>query len=255
MSIYNAYAPIYDAIGQGAFAEGLTAHILRSLPAPPRRALDLACGTGAAALALAASGARVVGVDRSQAMLRIARARARDRGLPVRWVAADMRRLGQRPTAHGVLRPASFDLITCLYDSLNYLTGPDDLAAACAGAARLLRPGGRFVFDLNTAHEFKGWEDSDQVVFDSSDMLVYNRLSYDAERKIAGGRIVWFVRESDRWWRDEETHMERAWGDGEVVAALGAAGLRVAARRTPAWEPAPADAPRVVYEAHAPDRV
>jgi SAM-dependent methyltransferase len=252
LSIYDSYAPIYDAMGQGAFAESLTAHLLRSLPAPPRRALDLACGTGAASLALATAGARVVGVDRSRAMLRIARARARDRGLSVRWVAADIRRLGQAPAARDALRPASFDLITCLYDSLNYLTGPDDLAAACAGVARLLRPGGRFVFDLNTAHEFASWDDTDQVVFDTPDLLVYNRLSYDAERRIARGRIVWFVREIERWWRDEETHAERAWGDDEVVAALGAAGLRVTARRTPTWEDAPADARRVVYEAHAP---
>jgi hypothetical protein len=108
------------------------------------------------------------------------------------------------------------------------------------------------VFDLNTAHEFETWDDTDQVVFDSPDLLVYNRLSYDAERRIARGRIVWFVREIDRWWRDEETHEERAWSDDEVVAALGAAGLRVAARRTPTWAPAPADAPRVVYEAHGP---
>ncbi|MEI7769838.1 MAG: class I SAM-dependent methyltransferase [Chloroflexales bacterium] len=252
MSIYESYAPIYDSIGQGAFAESLTARILGSLPEQPRRALDLACGTGAAALALAASGARVVGVDRSRAMLRIARARARDRGVPVRWVAADIRRLGQRSAARSALRPASFDLITCLYDSLNYLTGDDDLAACCAGAARLLRPGGRFVFDLNTAHEFNNWDDTDQVVFDSPDMMVYNRLSYDAERRIARGRIVWFVREIDRWWRDEESHEERAWSDAEVEAALDAAGLRVATRRTPTWEPAPPDARRVVYEAHAP---
>jgi SAM-dependent methyltransferase len=182
-------------------------------------------------------------------MLRIARARARDRGLTVRWTVADIRRLGMRPATRDALRPASFDLITCLYDSLNYLTGPDDLAAVCASVARLLRPGGRFVFDLNTAHEFATWDDTDQVVFDSPDLLVYNRLSYDAERRIARGRIVWFVREIDRWWRDEETHEERAWGDDEVASALGAVGLRVAARRTPAWDPAPADAPRVVYEA------
>ncbi|MBX0330364.1 class I SAM-dependent methyltransferase [Oscillochloris sp. ZM17-4] len=247
MSIYESYAPIYDAIGQGSFAEDLTRHILASMPAP-RRALDLACGTGAAAIMLAEAGARVVGVDRSPDMLRIARARARDRSLPVRWVAADIRRLGSSPAARGSLRPASFDLITCLYDSLNYLGAHEDLAAVCAGAARLLRPGGRLVFDLNTTYEFDSWDDTDQVVFDSPDLLVYNRLSYDADQRMARGRIVWFVREIDRWWRGEELHEERTWDDGEVLAALDAAGLALAARRTPRWEPAPAEATRVVYD-------
>ncbi|NTV62790.1 MAG: class I SAM-dependent methyltransferase [Oscillochloris sp.] len=222
--------------------------MLADLPAPPQRALDLACGTGAAALALAQAGAQVVGVDRSQAMLQIARARARDMGLPLRWLVADMRRMGDTPKARSMLRPASFDLITCLYDSLNYLTRPDDLAIVCTKAAALLQPGGRFVFDLNTVHEFATWDDTDQVVFDSPDMLVYNRLSYDDERGLARGRIVWFVREIDRWWRGEETHDERTWQDEEVLAALHAAGLTLLARRTPAWLPTSTDAPRIVYE-------
>lgn len=243
--IYTDYAPIYDAIGQGAFAEELLARILAALPEPPRRALDLACGTGAASLALAAAGAEVVGVDRSPQMLAIARARARDRGLPVTFVEADLRRL---TPALGHQGP--FDLITCLYDSLNYLTGDGELAAALAGAAPLLRPGGRIVFDLNTEQEFLSWDEGDQVVHDSDGILVYNRLSYEPDARLARGKIVWFVRgEGERWWRGEEQHIERAWSEPEVLAALADAGLRLLARRTPAWEPALPDAPRVVYEA------
>lgn len=245
--IYDAYAPIYDAIDQGAFARQLTARILAALPAPPARALDLACGTGAAALALAQAGARVVGVDRSPPMLALARARARDLGLPATFLAADIRRL-PRAQDH-TLAPGSFDLATCLYDSLNYLTGDDDLGLALEGAARLLRPGGRIVFDLNTEHEFRSWDENDQVVHDAGGILVYNRLSYEPAARLAHGRIVWFVREIDRWWRGEESHVERAWSDAEVLGALAAAGLRLLARRTPLWEPAAPDAPRIVYEA------
>lgn len=243
--LYAAYAPIYDAIDQGAFARELTARILAALPAPPRRALDLACGTGAAALALARSGAAVVGVDRSPQMLALAQARARDAGLPVEFVEADIRDLPQTPA----LAPGSFDLVTCLYDSLNYLTGDGELVQALSGAVALLRPGGRCVFDLNTEHEFGTWDEVDQVVHDDGGILVYNRLSYQPERRLAHGRIVWFVREIERWWRGEESHTERAWTDAETLAALDAAGLRLIARRTPLWEPAPPNAPRVVYDA------
>ena len=257
--IYADYAPIYDAIGQGAFAEALVARLLAALPEPPRRALDLACGAGAAALALAQAGVEVVGVDRSPQMLAIARAKARDRRLPVTFVQADLRRLPiddhslalpqNARRSSGVGRPSSFDLITCLYDSLNYLTGDDDLGLALAGAARLLRPGGRIVFDLNTEHEFERWDESDQLIHDDGGILVYNRLSYAPDEWLARGSIVWFVREGERWWRGEELHTERAWSDAEVSAALAGAGLRLLARHTPLWQPAPADAPRVVYEA------
>jgi SAM-dependent methyltransferase len=254
--IYDDYASIYDAIGQGSFATRLVAHILAAQPAPPRRALDLACGAGAAGLALAAAGASVVGVDRSPRMLSIARARARDRRLPLTLVEADIRylpiedRRGQQGAPSALsLQPSAFDLITCLYDSLNYLTGDGELTQALAGAAALLAPGGRLFFDLNTEHEFAAWDDVDQVVHDAGGILVYNRLSYDPGARLASGRIVWFCREGERWWRGEETHLERAWPDAEVAAALAAAGLTLVARRTLLWEPAPPDAPRVIYEA------
>jgi SAM-dependent methyltransferase len=258
--IYRDYAAIYAAIGQGAFAEALVGRILAALPTPPRRALDLACGTGAAALALARAGAEVVGVDRSPEMLAIAYARARDSRLPVSFIKADIRRLpigravrqSAEAAAPVTLAPASFDLITGLYDSLNYLTGDRDLELALTGAARLLAPGGRLIFDLNTEHEFVVWDDADQVVHDDGGILVYNRLSYDHSTRLAHGRIVWFVRDRERWWRGEETHSERAWRDGEVLDALGAAGLTLVARRTPRWEVAPPEAPRLVYEALRP---
>lgn len=256
MELYRDYAAVYDAIGQGAFAEALAARLLAALPAPPRRALDLACGTGAAALVLAAAGAQVVGVDRSPQMLAIARGRARDQGLPVSFVEADLRFLpigngGGTPGAEAapLLQPASFDLITCLYDSLNYLTGEGDLGLALAGAARLLVPGGRLYFDLNTEHEFAAWDDADQVVHDAGGILVYNRLSYDRDARLAHGRVVWFVRDGRRWWRGEEIHVERAWSASEVAGALAAAGLTLVARRAPLWGEAPPEAPRVVYEA------
>lgn len=255
--IYYDYAPIYHAIGQGAFAEALVGRILAALPAPPRRVLDLACGSGAATLALATSGAEVVGVDRSPPMLAIARDSALARGLSLTFIEADIRQL---PIGHGQaepeqpaplsLSPATFDLITCLYDSLNYLTGDHDLELALEGAARLLRPGGWLIFDLNTEYEFASWgAGCDQVVHDADGILVYNRLHYDPAERLAYARIGWFVYEGSRWRRGEEQHVERAWSEVEVDAALRSAGLRLIARYTPDWTPADAEAPRVVFVA------
>lgn len=248
ISSYTSYAPIYDAIDQGSFARELAQRIHADQPAPPQQVLDLACGTGAAALFFAAQGAAVVGVDRSSAMLAIAQAKARDQRLPVQFVTADLRELPITPDSP--LAPASFDLVTCLYDSLNYLLDDADLHTVCAAVQTLLRPGGRFVFDLNTEDEFLSWGDdgSDQVVHDAGGIFVYNRLSYNLQQRRAYARIVWLVRDTEeRWWRDEETHVERPWDEAEVLNALADNGLRLLARRTPLWEPAGAHAPRVVY--------
>src|SRR6266508_89909 len=182
----------------------------------------------------AAAGCELAGVDRSAAMLEIARGKARDAGYDVAFICGDMRELpteDERPTTTDqrsqtdtlssfVVRPSSTDLVTCFYDSVNYLIDDGDLDRVCAGVARVLRPGGSMVFDLNTAAEYATWDERDSVTRDGRDCLVYNQLSYDPEARLATGRIVWFVRELDRWWRGEETHIERAWSDGEVRAAL-----------------------------------
>ena len=115
----------------------------------PVRVLELGCGTGRLALPLARRGAadlipgfRLVGLDRSAALL--ARAQARLAAEPplagaVRFVAGDMRAfdLGEM-----------FDLIVLGFNTLAYLhTRPEQLACLTA-VRRHLAPGGRFAIDL-----------------------------------------------------------------------------------------------------------
>jgi SAM-dependent methyltransferase len=264
--IYDAYAPIYDAIGQGHFSARMAAWTLRWLArrgVRPARMIDLACGAGEAALVFAAAGCAVVGVDRSAPMLEIARGKTRDAGYEMTLVEDDIRMLltkdERRETkderhqdiiiSSFVLRPSSFDLVTCFYDSLNYLIEDGDLDRVFAGVAETLRPGGYLIFDLNTAAEYVTWDERDVVTYDGRDCLVYNRLSYDPTARLATGRIVWFVRETERWWRGEETHVERAWSDDEVCAALAGAQLALVERLDVAGAELAAGALRVVYVA------
>jgi SAM-dependent methyltransferase len=71
-----------------------------------RRILDMATGTGRAALALAKRGAIVTGVDASREMLSVARTRAADAGLPIEFAEGD---------AHALAFPdRAFDAVVCL---------------------------------------------------------------------------------------------------------------------------------------------
>jgi demethylmenaquinone methyltransferase/2-methoxy-6-polyprenyl-1,4-benzoquinol methylase len=101
------------------------------------RALDLACGTGDIAFALAARGAGVVGLDVTHRMLQLARAKmpaARD----VRFLQGDMMAL---PFAD-----AAFDLVTTGYGIRNV----PRIDPALAEIRRVLRPGGRVLsLDFN----------------------------------------------------------------------------------------------------------
>jgi SAM-dependent methyltransferase len=241
--IYNAYAPIYDVIGQGRFGERMAGWALRWLPpheAGTPRVLDLACGMGAATLAFAAAGCQVIGVDQSAAMLEIARGRARDAGYEIAFVEADIRDLNAKCKMQNATKFAdnsafcilhsAFDLVTCFYDSLNYLTDDGDLDRIFAGTAAALRPGGHLVFDMNTEAEYATWDERDLVTYDGRDCIVYNKLSYDPDTRLAEGRIVWFVRETELWWRGEETHTQRAWSDAQMYGALVRADLTLVGR-------------------------
>ena len=146
---------------------------------------------------------------------------------------------------------SSFDLVTCFYDSLNYLIDDGDLDLAFSGAAAALRPGGHLIFDVNTEVEYATWDERDVVVYDGRDCLVYNKLSYDHDARLAEGRIVWFVRETELWWRGEETHAQRAWSGDEVCAALERAGLALVGRYDVDGQETNTDLGRVVYVARA----
>lgn len=226
MNMYNSYAAIYEQAGQGRFGERMAEWSLAWLAArgqQPHHVLDLACGTGAASLVFARFGCEVVGVDQSASMLEIARAKTRDQHLSVEWAEADIRELA----LSSVVRGPSFDLVTCFADSVNYLVENGDLERVFDGVAQVLRSGGWFIFDMNSEAEYKTWDERDVVAHDSADLLVFQKLRYNNRTRIGTGRIGWFVREIDRWWRGEEEHHQRAWREAEVREALAATKLRL----------------------------
>ncbi len=136
-------SPTWDELAawwQAEFTDGADAeYVEQILPlaleelAGCRRILDLGTGEGQVARALAARGARVVGVDPTAAQI----VEAVRRGGGPHYVRAACEAL---PFAG-----ASFDaVVVCLV-----LEHVDDLDAAIGEVARVLRPGGRFVLFLN----------------------------------------------------------------------------------------------------------
>jgi len=100
--------------------------------------LDLATGTGRIALALAADGHSVTGVDLVEAMVERATAKAAEQtDADVTFVVDDVRSLNLR---------RKFDLVTMSGNSLQALLTDADRAAALNTVWRHLKPGGRFAF-------------------------------------------------------------------------------------------------------------
>jgi ubiquinone/menaquinone biosynthesis methyltransferase len=105
---------------------------------PRTRVLDLACGTGDIAFAVARRGARVVGLDVTHRMVQLARLKAPASGEAVRFVTGDMMALP--------FRDEEFDVVTTGYGIRNV----PEIAGAIAEIRRVLKPGGTLLsLDFN----------------------------------------------------------------------------------------------------------
>lgn len=100
-----------------------------------QRICDLACGQGRVARYLAARGAQVVGIDASAKLLAIARRQEQDEPHGIAYLQADARNLD------GVANHA-FDGVLCHMALMDIA----ELAPTLYTVARILRPGGWFVF-------------------------------------------------------------------------------------------------------------
>ncbi len=223
---YERYAPLYDQSGQMRFAVLVHLYLrdlLRQHPISGRRALDLACGTGTLALLLAADGWQVTGVDRSAAMLAQAAARAANADEHVRFVHGDMRDL------EGLVPATGFDLVTCTYDSLNYMPTEADLAACFHAVAGVLAPGGLYVADMNTRHFLEhDWGECVIQEYDGYVQIERSHFDSASERNIMV--LTGFVGDDDQGYeRFDELHVERAYPSETVTALMEGAELRVEA--------------------------
>jgi 2-polyprenyl-6-hydroxyphenyl methylase / 3-demethylubiquinone-9 3-methyltransferase len=103
------------------------------------RVLDVGCGGGLLAEALAREGGRVTGIDMAPGMIEVARLHAIESRLDI-----DYRTSSAEDVAHAT--PQSFDIVACM-EMLEHVPDP---AAMTATLAQLLRPGGTlFVSTLN----------------------------------------------------------------------------------------------------------
>jgi 2-polyprenyl-6-hydroxyphenyl methylase/3-demethylubiquinone-9 3-methyltransferase len=100
-----------------------------------KSALDVGCGGGILAEAMAAAGATVTGIDLSDKALAVAQLHRLESGVAVDYELVSAEALAAE-------RPGSFDIVTCM-EMLEHVPQPVSTVAACA---TLVKPGGLVVF-------------------------------------------------------------------------------------------------------------
>jgi 2-polyprenyl-6-hydroxyphenyl methylase/3-demethylubiquinone-9 3-methyltransferase len=99
------------------------------------RVLDVGCGGGILAEAMAAKGAIVTGIDMAEKPLGVARLHQMESGGDVEYLQSTAEQLATE-------RAGQYDLVTCL-EMLEHVPSPSAVIEACA---RLVRPGGDVFF-------------------------------------------------------------------------------------------------------------
>jgi demethylmenaquinone methyltransferase/2-methoxy-6-polyprenyl-1,4-benzoquinol methylase len=133
-SLFATIADRYDLITillSAGLDKGWKRRLVSEIPSPAdARVLDLACGTGDIAFEVAAAGSRVVGLDITPRMVRLASLKPQPFRHRVSFITGDMMALP--------VPDASFDVVTTGYGLRNV----PDLRGALAEIHRVLRPGG-----------------------------------------------------------------------------------------------------------------
>jgi len=147
---------------------------------PGQRVLDVGCGPGRHAHALAGRGIEVVGIDISQRFVDIATERTPE-GAPVRFERADARAL---------TFDSEFDAAISLCQGAFGLVGAGDDETVLAGIARALRPSGRFAISAFSSY-FQVRYPQEAGTFDAATGVHHERTVLKSEAGVEADADLW----------------------------------------------------------------
>lgn len=220
MSSYDALAASYDGLmADGAYRKraDYLVRCFEKSAIPVHSVLDLACGTGTIACLLAARGYDVVATDGSEEMLTQAMTKAAEMEHPPLFIHQSMPRLrlGQE-----------VDAAVSTLDSLNYLTREKDIRETFCRVYRWLKPGGSFIFDVNTPYKLRSM-DAQMYTDETEESYCVWRTFFSEKTKLCTYQVDLFrLRGDGAWERGFEEHRERAWTEEELRTFLADAGFR-----------------------------
>jgi len=211
MSIYKHLSRVYD-LGWSDFSrqyENFINRFLRERNVTRARILDLACGTGTLAVGLARGGHTVKGIDISTEMIAVAKSKL-SKLANVSFEVGDMTQFQVDDT---------YDLVTCTFDSINYLMRAEELRQMFHNVASFLNEGGFFIFDSNTEKLYRSYHKEKRERKLGKQSLV-QECAYDPDKKEATVKFLFSDGAS-------EVHKQRPYGLKELGPLLAAAHFNI----------------------------
>ncbi len=207
MSGYQDFSEFYDRLMADVDYDNLADDLLRLFKRydghMPLSLLDIACGSGSLCESLVQRGVDPIGVDASSAMLAKAVEKPVLREKQVLLLQQDMRELDLYGTADGAV---------CILDSINHLCRSADVARFFSRLRLFVKPGGLFIFDVNTPYKHRQVLGDNAFVFEEEDLVCVWRNRYIPKTKETDMALDFFVQRDDgAYYRVSDTVRERAY--------------------------------------------
>lgn len=165
---YNKFAQHYDqVVGDRLPVAKYLKRLIKTYHSRAKTILELGCGSGTM-LSFLDKSYTCTGIDSSTKMLSIARKKAPDSVI----LEGDITKLALKER---------FDVIICPFDTMNHITSFGDWKRVFAGAHKHLRPGGIFIFDVNTEEKMERYRLEPVTAEVSEDSISFVEVS--RERK------------------------------------------------------------------------
>jgi SAM-dependent methyltransferase len=156
---YDQFAKFYDLVmGERGGDGGWVIDCLQRHGKHTTSLLELGCGTGSILTQITAVPS-ITGLDLSSQMLALARSRLPNARLIETDIASFS--LGEE-----------FDVVICVFDTLNHLVTFDSWVSLFAATSRHLRVGGLFMFDVNTQSKLQRLCEAPPWVYEFDDCFI-----------------------------------------------------------------------------------
>lgn len=201
---YETFAFVYDEVMDKGLYKDWLEFSQRHLGGR-REIMELACGTGALAVAFAKAGYHVTGLDLSEEMLMVASQRAAEADVSVQFVEGDMLDLTDVGT---------YQAVTCYSDSLCYMRDEEEVQQVFDGVYGMLEDEGIFIFDVHSLYQINKVFPEYSYHYQTDDFaFLWDSYPGEVENSIEHF-LTFFVTEDVEdglFTREDELHKERTY--------------------------------------------
>ena len=220
MNSYTAFSEVYDSLMKKDLDNQKICDYIENIftihGKNPDMVVELAAGTGNLTIPLAERGYDMIGIDKSEDMLSIARQKALGNS-EILFLNQDMTKLDLYGTA---------DAFLCMIDGINYCLDQNAVYRMIKKIKTcFLNPGGILVFDISSEYKLSQIIGNNTFIHDEDDIFYSWENKYHEKSKISEMYLNFFVKEKDGYKRFFEHHIQKVYSADTLKAMFLKAGF------------------------------